>query len=141
VLSHIFQTITSLIEDYQKPTGFCQRPKDYRSYEISYDHGSACDAMVLGTLLRGYVKCGIWPIPMAPYTGLTVQRVLKEVLTLKVQTLCEITNGIYEYRSYAEGDHKDGVKDSTVKLVSFVEYMMDGLHLGSFNYLALKCLP
>lgn len=48
---------------YQNPDAICQRPE----HQENPDYRFACDAMLLGTLFKGYEKAGIWPIPVPPY--------------------------------------------------------------------------
>jgi hypothetical protein len=50
--------------------------------------------MVLGTLLKGCVRAGIWPIPQYPYNGFTIKRVLRDIEELRIRSLCEIKEGI-----------------------------------------------
>jgi hypothetical protein len=49
VLEHVFKNITILVERYQKSKTIRQRPEDIRG-RLRF----ACDAMVLGTLLKSY---------------------------------------------------------------------------------------
>jgi len=68
LLEHVFKNITILVERYQKSKAICQRPEDLRG-SLRF----ACDAMVLGTLLRSCITANMWAIPLYAYHGVTVQ--------------------------------------------------------------------
>jgi hypothetical protein len=54
--------IDSLIVEYQQPNTHCPR-KD----GIDGNRVSACDAMVLGALIKSSMEIGLWPVPEEPY--------------------------------------------------------------------------
>jgi hypothetical protein len=68
--------------------GYCKRT-DGRA--------SACDAMLLGSLLRGCQNAGLWPPPVAPYEGLTFDGVAGKIASFNIQTLCGTMNEVFKH--------------------------------------------
>lgn len=54
------------------------------------NHQLACDAIVLGTLLKGCIGARLWQIPVYPYKDHSVHDILNEIRGLKVLSLCEM---------------------------------------------------
>src|SRR5579871_6603400 len=79
-LSDALDVIYSMIENDQEG-GYCKRT-DGRA--------AGCDAMLLGSLLRGCQNAGIWPPPVAPYKALTFKALKDKISSLEIQTLCGI---------------------------------------------------
>jgi hypothetical protein len=127
VLKCVFQTITSHVEKYQKQTIICRRPKAYKAV--------ACDAMTLGSFLKGCIEAGIWPTPLDPYQGFTVQSVLNRIAALRISSLCEINqDGMRGYGCSSGGkDAHDLIKTSMLSLKSYAESVLEGLELKDFK--------
>jgi len=85
---------------YQNSDAICQRPED----EGNPDHRFACDAMVLGTLFKGYENASIWPIPVPPYQGFTVHGAMHQIKTSKICPLCEMNKEGFLDQYAREGD-------------------------------------
>jgi hypothetical protein len=129
-LDQIFDTIASHFKVYQEPTTIsqriCQRHEDLKAL--------ACDAIVLGTLLKGCVRAGIWPIPLYPYDGFTVLQVVKDVTAMQIYSLCEINkDGMHRgYGNEAKQVH-DQVKHSMLSFKNSVQAALEGLDLNDYK--------
>lgn len=129
-LEEIFETIALYIREYQEPTStpkrLCQRVEDLKAL--------AGDAMVLGTLLKGCAKAGIWPIPAYPYHGFTVRQVVNAIAVFEICSLCEINkDGLHgRYKGNVGKEVHDKVKSSMLSFKTSVEAVMKGLDLDDF---------
>lgn len=76
-ISAMFDTIKQAIQQYQGSWLIC---------------GYACDAMVLGSLIKSLSTAGIWPIPEPPYEGVTFSQLVDSIEGLEIVSLCDKTN-------------------------------------------------
>lgn len=74
--------VYSLLHDYHKRPISCKRLDGEKP---------ACDAMVLGSLLKLAQNAQIWPQPEFPYKGVSVDGLKKNILAVEIRTLCDIT--------------------------------------------------
>lgn len=81
------------IEKYQGPEVHCKYNSGYEAQE----RNSACDALQLGSLLRGASAIGIWPVPAPPYEGLSWESVEAKLRRMKVTPLCQSPFGRVSY--------------------------------------------
>jgi len=73
-ISKLFDFIKQVIERYRGINVIC---------------GSACDAMVLGSLIKGLSAAGVWPIQEPPYDGITFNELASVIADLKAVSLCD----------------------------------------------------
>lgn len=104
----------------------------------SPDRQLACDAMVLGTLLKGCVKAGIWPAPEYPYRGFAIRQALTEIKAFKIHSLCEVNKeGVYDmYRNRPHLGGKashDLAKQFLESVTKDVQGRVQGLKLRDFE--------
>jgi hypothetical protein len=50
---------------------------------------AACDAIVLGSLIKTLAANGLWPIPEPPYKDITITDVLLKIFKLTIVSLCD----------------------------------------------------
>ncbi|CZT41336.1 uncharacterized protein RSE6_01061 [Rhynchosporium secalis] len=50
----------------------------------------ACDHMMCGSLIASLVENGLWPLPTAPFEGLSIQSVLKTATSTQLSAGCDI---------------------------------------------------
>jgi hypothetical protein len=60
------------------------------------DRNYACDSMIIGTLVKSASICGLWSLPPAPYTGMSIKKTAEDIKSLKVMGFCDSF-----YTSYA----------------------------------------
>ncbi|KAG9232882.1 hypothetical protein BJ875DRAFT_465606 [Amylocarpus encephaloides] len=48
-----------------------------------------CDATILGTLMQTALESKLWPIPMSPYDGLSVNKLSSALRQLRVASYCD----------------------------------------------------
>ncbi|PMD57210.1 uncharacterized protein K444DRAFT_632344 [Hyaloscypha bicolor E] len=73
-ISKLFDFIKQVIERYRGINVIC---------------GSAYDAMVLGSLIKGLSAAGVWPIQEPPYHGITFNELASVIADLKAVSLCD----------------------------------------------------
>jgi hypothetical protein len=92
--------VRHLLGNYQTTEHVCNRGDD----KIS-----ACDAMVLGSLLKVAQKARLWPFLEPPYKGFSVEGLKKDILALEIKTFCDITdpeNGLKVHKGQMSGRRK-----------------------------------
>ena len=112
----MIQFIHDLITKYSSPETVCQN-----------NSGFACDAILLGSLLKRSAAFGIWPQPKDPYPGITFKTLADQIRGMQVLDDCSGRGGGY-YTSVR--DH--GIKGSIEASIRSLEDRMCGLSLGSF---------
>jgi len=65
------------------PVPHDQKPKDYNNWRI------ARDAIILGSLIKGAAKIGIWPEVKRPYCGITFKRLARALRGMKIFNHCD----------------------------------------------------
>jgi hypothetical protein len=134
VLEHVFHNITSSIRKYQGPKAICKLPE--RQRVPGAGAGYACDAMVLGTLLKELDRVGLWPIPSPPYSSHTVQEVMQSISRMRIRSLCEINEEGAFGKPPRQADEilsHGQVKHNLSLLTDYVERVMKGLSLKDFK--------
>jgi hypothetical protein len=53
------------------------------------DKAASCVSMVLGSLIKEGLLCGLWPIPGSPYQDLPFIAVASNIRDVRVRELCE----------------------------------------------------
>jgi hypothetical protein len=107
-----------LITKYSGPETVCQN-----------NSGFACDAILLGSLLKRSAAFGIWPQPKDPYPGITFKTLADQIRGMQVLDDCSQSGRGGRHYSSAR-DH--GIKDSIEASIRSLEDRMCGLPLGSF---------
>jgi hypothetical protein len=91
----------------------------------------ACDALLLGSLIKGSAAIGIYPIIFAPYHGIVFKDLATQIRELKVfdvlHDVCNQSFGRYQSNSDAHG-----VKSSIEASMNALECAMIGLNLEDF---------
>ncbi len=132
VLGHVLKTIYTLVEKYQTPTTICLYPENERSPGRRF----ACDSMVLGTLIKGCIIAHIWPIPVYPYHGITVQDIVNKISSMKIHSLCEINKegAFAPYSGMWKDKESHGlVKSTLTSLLDQFSTGKKGLNLEEFT--------
>jgi hypothetical protein len=91
------------------------------------DNQFACDAVVLGSLLKGSATIGIWPQPKEPFDGMTFKELASQILEMQVLDDCNQRQGPYYYSG-----NRHGVKDSIEASIRSLEDQLCGLNLKDF---------
>ena len=83
--------------------------------------GGSCDAMVLGSFLRGLSAAGLWPCPDLPYESQSIFNVSSQLANLRMSSLCERVD------IYKEGIHV--MKSCTFKVFrgKFLQNVQDAV--------------
>jgi hypothetical protein len=89
--------------------------------------GSACDAMVLGSLLREAAKLGLYPKPRLPYIEKSFVELKKDLRRLEIISLCD--------KSWKPQKRVDshGVKALISRQLRKLERHLQGLNLNDFK--------
>lgn len=95
-------------------------------------HRKACDAMILGSLLKTAYDGGLWPIPKDPYHGLTVTKVIDAARELKIQSLCDTLSKAPIVMPVDEAHGAHGYNKSIKKAIEKREAEAEGLALEEF---------
>lgn len=84
-ISRIIALINTNISAYMSDTVQC----DTLWHESDSDMDVGCDAMLLGSLMKGLSSNQMWPLPTAPYDGLSILGTAKKVQGLRLLSICE----------------------------------------------------
>ena len=91
----------------------------------------ACDAMVLGSLLKSSRKIGIWPKPEAPFAGRKYKGLAKAIRGIKILDVCNKTSS-RRWNSHGPAGNSHGLEDEIEEKLKEVEKGLDGLRLFDF---------
>jgi hypothetical protein len=93
----------------------------------------SCDAMLLGSLMKGSRKIGIWPRPEAPFNGHKYKDLAKAIRGLKMLDVCGKSAG-RKWSSYGgfEGN-AHGLEDLIENELKAVEESLGDLDLEKFS--------
>ncbi len=86
-----------------------------------------CDAVVLGSLIKGSVAIGIWPRPEDPYEGMTLKNLVSQIRQLQIFDECNPPARRYNYSGISHG-----VKDAIVASIKSLEGQFCGINLAFF---------
>lgn len=84
----------------------------------------SCDAIVLGSLLKGSAATGIWPRPTIPYHDITFKSLASQIREMQVLDTCKHRDRYYKF--------SHGVKDAIEASIRSLEDEFCGLKLDSF---------
>ncbi|KFY67656.1 hypothetical protein V496_01480 [Pseudogymnoascus sp. VKM F-4515 (FW-2607)] len=93
----------------------------------SSDKQFDCDAIILGSLLKGSIGIGIWPRPEVPYCGMTFKNLASQVRKMRVLDQCSQDRYC---RGYSSDSH--GVMEAIEASMISLEGQFLGLGLDSF---------
>ena len=57
--------------------------------EHDHEDSFACDAMMLGSLLKSCSDLGLWPPPRAPFSGRSLTKTQEDLQSITLKGLCE----------------------------------------------------
>ena len=93
--------------------------------------GYACDAMVLGSLLKSSRKIGIWPKPEAPFSGRKFKDLARAIRSIKILDVCKKTSS-RRLHMLGPSSNCHGLEDSIAASMKSIEAGMDGLELSDY---------
>ncbi|KAL2071714.1 hypothetical protein VTL71DRAFT_12949 [Oculimacula yallundae] len=121
-LSECYLLIDQTIQRYQRSEVLCPRDDIHLA--------PACDALLLGSLLKSVSSLGLYPAPEAPYDGVSFDEVEALLSDLSVQALCD------RIRPYMEGNEfipAHGLKDVIQERIAGISERLAGLDLKEFK--------
>jgi hypothetical protein len=125
-INTVISVIHKLITKYMDGTTHC---------EVGMDDNMrfACDAMLLGSLMKGSRKIGIWPKPEAPFSGHKYNELAKAIRGIKMLDVCGKSAG-RKWSSYGGFDgNAHGLEDFIENELKAVEENLGSLDLESFS--------
>ncbi|TVY45141.1 hypothetical protein LSUB1_G000720 [Lachnellula subtilissima] len=115
----LIQVIYDIINKYAAADTLCDNDQ------------SACDASVLGTIMKSSAAMGIWPQPERPYPNLTYKAIVERIEEIQFPETCVLDERRYiSYGSIHPNLH--GIKEVIGTLIESLENNMYGLELESF---------
>ena len=106
---------------------------------------SACDAMVVGGLMKATQRAGLWPYPKPPYKHLTVKGLEGDLQSLEIRTLCDITHHGYGDKTHGGEEilrsdvrHVEKFAAQTLKasisiMITSIYKQLEGLNIEKFK--------
>ncbi|RDL37621.1 uncharacterized protein BP5553_05054 [Venustampulla echinocandica] len=91
----------------------------------------ACDAMLLGSLMKGCGKIGIWPKPDAPFTGRKWNNLAREIRGIKILDVCSRSSS-RRWGASGPSSNCHGLEDSIEDSMKSIEEGLDGLKLSDY---------
>lgn len=132
-LESALSVIHALITKYMDGSALCDAALDD---ELRY----ACDAMVLGSLLKSSRKIGIWPKPEAPFPGRKYKGLAKAIRGIKILDVCNKTSS-RRWNSHGPAGNSHGLEDEIEENLKEVEKGLDGLRLFDFAKKSEEYIP
>ncbi|KAJ5035107.1 uncharacterized protein L3040_008368 [Drepanopeziza brunnea f. sp. 'multigermtubi'] len=132
-ISTAIDTVHALIIKFMDGTDHCDAA-------IDDDLRYACDAMVLGSLLKSSRKIGIWPKPEAPFLGRRWRDLAKKLRGIKVLDVCNKTSS-RRWNSHGPSGNAHGIEDEIEGVLKDVEKGLEGLNLKDFAGKSEDCIP
>jgi hypothetical protein len=100
-------------------------------HTLDDDQRYACDAMVLGSLMKGARAIGIWPKPAAPFSGKRLGKLLDEIRSVKILDIYNNQGLGSDSRSPSWNCH--GLEDSIKATMKIIEEGLDDLELDDYK--------
>ncbi|KAI6710104.1 hypothetical protein JHW43_007371 [Diplocarpon mali] len=116
--------VHALITRYMDGSDHCDAALDD---ELRY----ACDAMVLGSLLKSSRKIGLWPKPQAPFPGRKWRDVAKDIRGIRILDVCNKTSS-RRWNSHGPSGNAHGIEDEIEGALKDVEKGLSGLKLKDY---------
>jgi hypothetical protein len=127
-ISNIISTLGVLITTYEDPKPQC----------LCYSASKfECDAMVLGALIKGSVKMGLWPLAPQPHIDISFHHLSKSIRGMAIPTLCNLNKRHHQYDSFEDysggSKHCCNVKGTIEASLLSLENQLCGLDLDAFR--------
>lgn len=90
----------------------------------------ACDAMVLGSLMKSSRKIGLWPRPEAPFQGQKFKDVARSIRSIKILDVCNRSSRRFATLGTSSNCH--GLEDELEASMKGIEAGLDGLELLAY---------
>jgi hypothetical protein len=116
--------IHTLINKYMEGQTICDGSMDE---ELGY----ACDAMVLGSLMKSSRKIGIWPKPEAPFSGKKFKDLARAIRNIRILDVCKKSSS-RRLHMLGPSSNSHGLEDSIKAAMKSIEACMDGLELSDY---------
>lgn len=100
-------------------------------HALDEDQRYACDAMVLGSLMKGARTIGIWPKPTAPFSGKRLSKLLNEIRNIKILDVCNPQSSGFGASYPSSNCH--GLEDSLKATMKIIEDGLDDLELDDYK--------
>ncbi|KAH8819186.1 hypothetical protein F5884DRAFT_661867 [Xylogone sp. PMI_703] len=91
----------------------------------------ACDAMVLGSLMKSARNIDIWPKPKTPFYGRKFKDLARAIRRIKVLDVCA-KHSSRRYSSLGPSSNCHGLEDSIEASMKVIEASLDGLRLSDY---------
>ena len=117
-------SIHTLINRYLEGQTLCDGSLDD---ELRY----ACDAMILGSLLKTSRKIGIWPMPQAPFDGWKFKNLAKKIRGIRILDVCNKSSS-RRWTSHGPGNNSHGLEDEIEDCMKALERDLEGLKLCDY---------
>ncbi|KAG0649945.1 hypothetical protein D0Z07_3555 [Hyphodiscus hymeniophilus] len=95
--------------------------------ELAY----ACDATVLGSLMKSSRKIGIWPKPEAPFPGRKFNELAQAIRSIRVLDVCKKSSS-RRLHLLGPSNNSHGLEDSIEAAIKSIEVGVDGLDLAEY---------
>jgi len=117
-------SIHTLIKCYLDGRTLCDGSLDD---ELRY----ACDAMILGSLLKSSRKIGIWPMPEAPFNDWKFKNLARKIRAIRILDVCNKSSS-RRWTSHGPGNNSHGLEDEIEESLKALERTLDGLKLSDY---------
>ena len=116
--------IHTLINRYLEGQTLCDGSLDD---ELRY----ACDAMILGSLLKTSRRIGIWPMPEAPFDDWKFKNLARKIRGIRILDVCNKSSS-RRWTSHGPGNNSHGLEDEIEERLKALERSLDGLNLSDY---------
>jgi len=107
--------------------------KQYRGGDVvcsAIEDVPACNAIILGSLIKALIGEGLWPTPKPPYKDLTFGEIASKIEGLRIVSLCGKIEIPRAGLSTPEGHE---LQQSVAEEIAFLEEHLDVLDINAFN--------
>jgi hypothetical protein len=119
-----YALIEQTVKRYQKPEVLCPRIDNP-------ENRLACDAMLLGSLLKSSATRKIYPVPDAPYGEVSFNDLAEKLKGLHVEALCDRIARCQINGNYPKPGH--GLKEVIQQKIATLEERLSGLDIEDFK--------
>ncbi len=129
-ISKAISVVQDLIKKYLGSKNLCNS-NHTRCHNRNVNAKAACDAQILGSLLRSAATKGLWPPPSVPYHDMSWQATACKIREIDVTSACDVFCNRDCHPYNFEATH--GVKQLLASKMDFLNLKMDGLELEDFK--------